>query len=126
MVSAAKPAASFIVLIVFPLVVTDRSRIVLHAARSRRCCCSDDAELVAKHERGSAEQHAVVAQRAEANGDVLPDGREGPVADRLDAPRVRKRSSSRSIGPDRTIWERLSAPTSAARTMPRWRPANSR
>src|SRR3954447_3634708 len=43
----------------------------------------DDAELVADHECSGAEQHAVVAQRAEASGNVSTDCRKSPIADRL-------------------------------------------
>jgi hypothetical protein len=60
MVKAARPAASLMLLIFSPWLWPTEAGCV--AAARERCCFSDDAELVAKHECGSAEQNAVVAE----------------------------------------------------------------
>jgi hypothetical protein len=83
MVNAANPAATLMILICFPLVVTGCSPDLL-SLRAEALVVSDDAELVAENERGRAQEHSVVAQRAEANGGVLADCRERAVPDRVD------------------------------------------
>src|SRR6185295_11225492 len=64
MVNAANPAATLMILICFPLVVTGCSPDLL-SLRAEALVVSDDAELVAENERGRAQEHSVVAQRAE-------------------------------------------------------------